>query len=61
MAKISIKEEASDLKTKLRLVEADLHTLYGMLAAKGIIDDRQFQKDSKAMSKYIEKEERISD
>jgi len=50
-------DSVADLKLKLRLLQADFYALYGILADKGIVDDKEFQKSGKVMAKYIEKEE----
>ncbi|MBI5002427.1 hypothetical protein HZC31_03520 [Candidatus Woesearchaeota archaeon] len=53
MNKMSRKEEIESLKIQVNILEAQVHTIYGTLAAKGVINDKEFQKDSKKMLKYM--------
>ena len=57
MNKMSTKEEIDSLKFQVKLLEAQFHTLYGTLAAKKIIDDKEFQTGSKEMREYMEQDE----
>ena len=57
MNKKSAAEEIESLKFQVKLLEAQFHTLYGTLAAKKIIDDKEFQTGSKEMEEYMGEDE----
>ncbi len=50
-------EEIDSLKVQVNVLETQVHTIYGMLAAKGIINDAKFQKDFKKMLKHMKGEQ----
>ena len=57
MTEEELKEEIYILKNKLFHLEAQLHTMYGFLAADKIIDDKKFQEEVAEMEEYMRKDE----